>query len=53
MDGGRAVEVWDWKTVLDPEFRLARIASFGQDQDGELYLVTHEGPIYKFVRRKS
>ncbi len=48
---GRATESWDWKAALDPEHRLARVASFGQDQHGELYLVTHEGPIYKLVRR--
>ena len=40
---------WDWKPSLDPESRLARVASFGQDQEGELYLVTHEGPIFKMV----
>jgi glucose/arabinose dehydrogenase len=48
---GKAYDSWEWKPALDPESQLARIAGFGQDQDGELYLVTHEGPIYKFVRR--
>jgi hypothetical protein len=48
---GRAVDHWDWKPALDPDAQLARLASFGQDQDGELYLVSHEGPIYKLVRR--
>jgi glucose/arabinose dehydrogenase len=51
MQDGRAVDQWDWKAALDPDSQLAKVASFGQDQDGELYLVTHEGPIYKFVRR--
>jgi hypothetical protein len=50
VKGGKAVDVWDWKAALDPEFQLAKISSFGEDQDGELYLVTHEGPIYKMVR---
>jgi glucose/arabinose dehydrogenase len=48
---GKAADSWDWKAALDPESQLARLAGFGQDQDGELYLVTHEGPIFKFVRK--
>jgi glucose/arabinose dehydrogenase len=48
---GKAVDSWDWKAALDPESQLARISGFGQDQDGELYLVTHEGPIFKIVRK--
>jgi len=51
LEGDRTLDVWDWKPSLDPDSRLARIASFGRDQDGELYVVTHEGPIYKLVRR--
>jgi glucose/arabinose dehydrogenase len=48
---GKATDSWDWKAALDPESQLARLAGFGEDQDGELYLVTHEGPIFKFVRK--
>ena len=48
---GKAVDSWDWKAALDPEFRLAQVSTFGQDQDGELYVVTHEGPIFKLVAR--
>lgn len=51
--GGKAESSWDWKAALDPEGKLARVSSFGEDQDGELYLVTHEGPIYKFVRNAA
>ncbi len=51
MKGGKAVDSWDWKQALDPESQLAKLAAFGEDQDGELYLVSHEGPIYKLVRR--
>jgi glucose/arabinose dehydrogenase len=47
---GHATESWDWKRALDPDSRLARLASFGEDQNGELYLVSHEGPIYGFAR---
>jgi glucose/arabinose dehydrogenase len=48
---GRAVDQWDWKSALDHDFHLARVASFGVDQDGEMYVVSHEGPLYKLVRR--
>jgi glucose/arabinose dehydrogenase len=51
LKNGRVTDHWDWKAALDPEFKLARVASFGLDQDGELYLVSHEGPIYKLVAR--
>lgn len=40
---------WDWKQSLDPESQLARISTFGVDEAGELYVATHEGPIFKFV----
>ncbi len=49
--GGKAVDSWDWKAALDPESTLAKLAAFGEDADGELYLVSHEGPIYKLVRK--
>lgn len=50
-DAGKAADSWDWKAALDPEFTLAKLVTFGEDQDGELYLVSHEGPIYKLVRK--
>ncbi len=50
---GRVSDHWDWKTVLDPENKLAQLATFGEDSDGELYLVSLEGVIYKFVRRAA
>jgi hypothetical protein len=48
---GKAVDQFDWKAALDPEYELAKIATFGEDNGGELFLITHEGPIFKFVRR--
>jgi glucose/arabinose dehydrogenase len=48
---GRVQDHWDWKPLLDPEAKLAQLATFGEDADGELYLVSLEGTIYKFVRR--
>jgi glucose/arabinose dehydrogenase len=51
LQGGKAVDSWDWKAALDPESQLAKLAAFGEDQDGELYLVSHEGPLWKLVRK--
>jgi glucose/arabinose dehydrogenase len=48
---GQVVDSWDWKPVLDPDSRLATLSSFGEDADGELYLLSLDGPIYKMVRR--
>jgi glucose/arabinose dehydrogenase len=47
---GAVYQHWNWKPVLDPEFKLSTIASFGTDSDGELYVVTLDGAIYKLVR---
>jgi len=47
---GAVYQHWNWKPVLDPEFKLSTIASFGHDVDGELYLVTLDGVIYQLVR---
>ncbi len=49
---GKAVDQWDWKAALDPDSKLAKIANFGEDQNGEMYVITHEGPIFKFVPRR-
>jgi glucose/arabinose dehydrogenase len=48
---GKIADHWDWKAALDPDSKLAKVAAFGQDQDGELYVITHEGPILKLVKR--
>ena len=47
---GAVYQHWNWKPVLDPEFKLSTIASFGRDGEGELYVVTLDGVIYKLVR---
>jgi len=51
MKNGKVVDSWDWKAALDPESQLAQVSSFGQDQEGELFLVTHDKAIYKLVRK--
>jgi len=46
---GRVADAWDWKRALDPGSRLARLSSFGEDLDGELYLVSLDGVVYKLL----
>ena len=41
-------DVWDWRAALDPESRLANLSSFGEDADGELYLLSLNGDVYRF-----
>lgn len=49
---GKVSDHWDWKPIVDPESTLATLSSFGEDNDGELYLLSLDGVIYKFVRSK-
>jgi glucose/arabinose dehydrogenase len=48
---GRVTDLWSWRGVLDPESRLAKISSFGEDAAGEIYLLSLEGAVYKLVPR--
>jgi glucose/arabinose dehydrogenase len=48
---GSVSDLWDWKSALDPDNRLSQISSFGEDVDGELYILSLDGPIYKLVRK--
>jgi glucose/arabinose dehydrogenase len=48
---GAAFDHWDWKAALDPDNQLTQVSSFGEDGDGELYLLSLDGPIYKLVRK--
>jgi glucose/arabinose dehydrogenase len=47
-DGGVS-DHWDWKKALDPTGRLAQIASFGEDEDGEVYIIGLDGKVFKLV----
>ena len=44
--GGKATDQRDWTSTLGP---VVALASFGEDADGELYLVSLAGTVYKLV----
>ena len=46
---GEVVDHFEWRPSLDPKDQLATIVAFGQDQSGELYLVSLDGVIWKLV----
>jgi glucose/arabinose dehydrogenase len=50
---GKVRDHWDWKPVLDPDAKLATLSTFGVDEQGELYLVSLDGIIWKLVPRGS
>ena len=50
-DGG-AKDMWEWKRALDPKDRLAQVASFGEDEDGEVYVIGLGGTVWKLVPAK-
>ncbi len=47
-EDGVVSDHWDWKSALDPRFRLAEVSSFAEDEAGEIYLISSSGSIYKF-----
>jgi glucose/arabinose dehydrogenase len=49
--GSAAEDRRDWTQILDPDRKLAMLVSFGEDVDGEQYLLSQNGAIFKFVRR--
>jgi len=38
---------WDWKDAVDRKRELAAISAFGSDHDGELYLLSLSGSIFR------
>jgi hypothetical protein len=42
----------DWKDTLDYRGQLSRVSSFGEDEQGELYVASQDGAIFKLVRRR-
>ena len=37
---------WEWRAALDPKSRLSQISSFGEDEDGELYILSLAGSVF-------
>jgi glucose/arabinose dehydrogenase len=48
---GAVSDHWDWKPLVDTDDQLASLASFGEDEAGELYLLSHDGVVYQFTRK--
>ena len=51
LENGRAVDSYSWRQLLDPDSKLARLTAFGEDEEGELYLASQDGIIFKLSRR--
>jgi glucose/arabinose dehydrogenase len=49
---GKVTEHYDWKRALDPENKISKISSFGEDADGELFVVSLDGEIFEHVPGK-
>jgi glucose/arabinose dehydrogenase len=50
FDQGKVADHWDWKSAIDPKSTLATISSFGTDANGELYVLSLDGAIWKLAR---
>ncbi len=46
---GWARDHWEWNEAIDPRSAITQISSFGVDADGEMYLVSLDGKIWKLV----
>ena len=46
---GKITDHYDWKPMLDSDFKVAQVASFAEDADGELYVISLDGTIFKMV----
>jgi hypothetical protein len=47
LQNGRAADVRDWTADLGRD--VDNLSSFGVDADGELYIVDHQGEVFKVV----
>jgi glucose/arabinose dehydrogenase len=52
-EDGAALDHWDWKAALDPKNRLSQISAFGEDHDGEVYILSLGGTIWKLAPAKE
>lgn len=52
LKGNKATDFKDHTKALQPEGgRINLISSFAEDNDGNLYIVDHRGPVYRVVER--
>lgn len=52
LKGGKASDVKDHTASLQPkDGRINLISSFAEDNDGELYLIDHTGPVYQIIEK--
>jgi len=47
-DGG-VRDQYEWKKALDPKDRVSQVASFGEDEDGEIYVISLSGQVWKLI----
>jgi len=47
---GAVSDHWDWRQALDPQKKVVSISSFAEDQDGEMYLISLDGKIWKLTK---
>jgi glucose/arabinose dehydrogenase len=43
---GGVTDHWEWNAALDPKHALAQIASFGEDEAGEIYVIGLAGTVW-------
>jgi glucose/arabinose dehydrogenase len=48
---GTIADSWEWRPALDPGDQLSTISSFGEDESGELYVLSLDGTIWRFDPR--
>lgn len=52
LEGGKVADFKDHTADLQPEGgRIGLIASFGEDNAGNLYIVDHQGPVYRVITK--
>ncbi|HZN55825.1 MAG TPA: PQQ-dependent sugar dehydrogenase [Candidatus Polarisedimenticolaceae bacterium] len=44
--GREVADHWEWRDALDPKHRLSQISSFGEDEQGELYVLSLAGSVF-------
>jgi glucose/arabinose dehydrogenase len=48
---GQATRQFELTEELDPDSQLGRVSSFGEDETGELYVVSYGGTVFRLVPR--